>query len=251
MPRRSRNLLDKILCHHMVQGINKEYIFETNEEKDKYLELLRKYYKQFETNIIAYCIMNNHVHMMLYSEKIQNISKFMKQVNSTYAMYYNKKKDRVGYVIYRDRFKSLPIMTREQMYTCMKYIHMNPVKAGIVEKEEQYKYSSYHDYLNQTGFVNKEILEFVFSSSKNYIETFRTIEYKNLNTHNKKSNLEEILNHFLIHEKTNLSEIRKNQLLIQKFMNHLNSNQYQFSKLEIARILKISRATLYRRLYEK
>lgn len=235
----------------MVQGINKEYIFETNEEKDKYLELLRKYYKQFETNIIAYCIMNNHVHMMLYSEKIQNISKFMKQVNSTYAMYYNKKKDRVGYVIYRDRFKSLPIMTREQMYTCMKYIHMNPVKAGIVEKEEQYKYSSYHDYLNQTGFVNKEILEFVFSSSKNYIETFRTIEYKNLNTHNKKSNLEEILNHFLIHEKTNLSEIRKNQLLIQKFMNHLNSNQYQFSKLEIARILKISRATLYRRLYEK
>lgn len=250
MPRKNRKLLDKIVCHHMVQGINKEYIFETKEEKNKYLQLLKKYYQQFEIDIIAYCIMNNHVHMMLYSNKIQNISKFMRQVNSIYAMYYNQKKDRVGYV-YRNRFKSVPIMTREQMHTCIKYIHMNPVKAEIVEKEEQYKYSSYQDYLNQTGFVNKEIIKFVFGSLENYIQTFKSIEYKELNTHNEKPNLEEILNHFLIHEKINLSEIRKNQVLIQKFMQHLNSNQYKFSKTEIAKILKTSRTTLYRRLYEK
>lgn len=250
MPRKNRNLFDKILCHHMVQGINKEYIFETNEEKEKYLELLKKYYKQFEIDIIAYCIMNNHAHMMLYSQEIENISKFMKQVNSIYAMYYNKKKNRVGYV-YRNRFKSVPIMTREQMYTCIKYIHMNPVKAGIVEKEEQYKYSSYHDYLNQTGFLNKRILKFVFDSSENYIETFKSIEYKNINLHKDKHNLEKILDNFLIREKINLSEIRKNKMLIQKFIKHLNSNQHEFSKIEIAQILKISRTTLYRRLYEK
>lgn len=250
MPRKSRNLLDKILCHHMVQGINKEYIFETDEEKDKYLGLLKKYYMQFEIDIIAYCIMDNHAHMMLYSEKIQNISNFMKQVNSIYAMYYNKKKNRVGYV-YRNRFKSVPIMTRNQMYTCIKYIHMNPVKAEMVEKEEQYKYSSYKDYLNQTGFVNKEILKFVFNSSENYIEKFKSIEYKNLNLDEENHNLENILNNFLIHEKVNLSEIRKNKMLVQKFMNHLSSNQYNFSKLEIAQILEISKATLYRRLYEK
>lgn len=233
----------------MVQGINREYIFETNEEKEKYLALLKKYGKQFEIKIIAYCIMNNHVHMILDTERIQNISDFMKQVNSIYAMYYNKKKERVGYV-YRNRFKSIPIMTREQMHTCIKYIHMNPVKAEIVKKEEQYKYSSYNDYLYQTGFINKEIIEFVFNSSKNYIETLKAIKYKNLNTHNEKSNGEEILNDFLIHEKTNLLEIRKNNQLIQKFISHLNSNQYKFSKLEIAQILEISKATLYRRLHE-
>lgn len=237
------------MCHHMVQGINREYIFETNEEKEKYLALLKKYGKQFEIKIIAYCIMNNHVHMILDTERIQNISDFMKQVNSIYAMYYNKKKERVGYV-YRNRFKSIPIMTREQMHTCIKYIHMNPVKAEIVKKEEQYKYSSYNDYLYQTGFINKEIIEFVFNSSKNYIEILKTIKYKNLNTHNEKSNVEEILNDFLIHEKTNLLEIRKNNQLIQKFISHLNSNQYKFSKLEIAQILEISKATLYRRLHE-
>ncbi len=249
MPRKSRKILEKIVCHHMVQGINREYIFETNEEKEKYLALLKKYGKQFEIKIIAYCIMNNHVHMILDTERIQNISDFMKQVNSIYAMYYNKKKERVGYV-YRNRFKSIPIMTREQMHTCIKYIHMNPVKAEIVKKEEQYKYSSYNDYLYQTGFINKEIIEFVFNSSKNYIEILKTIKYKNLNTHNEKSNVEEILNDFLIHEKTNLLEIRKNNQLIQKFISHLNSNQYKFSKLEIAQILEISKATLYRRLHE-
>ena len=88
----------------MVQGINKEYIFKTNEEKNKYLELLKKYYLEFEIDIIAYCIMDNHAHMLLYSEKIQNISNFMRQINSIYAMHYNKKKDRVGYV-YRNRFE--------------------------------------------------------------------------------------------------------------------------------------------------
>lgn len=189
----------------MVQGINKEYIFKTNEEKNKYLELLKKYYLEFEIDIIAYCIMDNHAHMLLYSEKIQNISNFMRQINSIYAMHYNKKKDRVGYV-YRNRFESVPIMTREQMYTCIKYI----------------------------------------SSLENYIKIFQNIEYKNLNLDRESYNIEKLYKNFLLCEEITLSEMRKNKILIQRFMNYLNLNQYKFSKTEIARILKISRATLYR-----
>lgn len=231
----------------MAQGINREQIFETNEEKSKYLELLKKYYLQFEIYIIAYCIMDNHVHLLLYSEQIQNISKFMKQVNTIYAMYYNKKKDRVGYV-YRNRFESVPIMTRNQMYTCIKYIHMNPVKAGIVKKESEYKYSSYNDYLNQTGFVNQKILKFVFNSSENYIETFKNIKYENLSLKKENDNIEKICSDFLLCEKTTLQEIRKSKILIQKFVRYLKLNQYKFSKVDLAKLLKISRATLYRRL---
>ena len=182
MPRKSRNLLGEILCHHMVQGINREYIFQTNDEKKKYLELLKNYYLQFKIDIVAYCIMDNHAHLLMYSKGIQNISNFMQQVNLLYAKYYNKKKERVGYV-FRNRFKSVPIMTREQMYQCIKYIHMNPVKAGIVKKEDQYEYSSYQDYFNRTGFVNDKLLKFVFNSSENYIEKFQEIEYKDLNLH--------------------------------------------------------------------
>lgn len=250
MPRKSRNQLDQILCHHMVQGINRECIFQTNHEKKKYLELLKKYYLPFKIYVIAYCIMDNHAHMLLHAKEIQNISNFMKQVNSIYAMYYNKKRDRVGYV-YRNRFESVPIMTREQMYRCIKYIHMNPVKAGIVKDEGEYKYSSYHDYLNQTGFVNEQILKFVFSSSENYIEKFQKIEYKNLNFDKQNPDIEKLLKDFLRNEGVDFWQAKKNKVLVQKFISYLNSNEYQYSKSEIARVLPISRATLYRWFYEK
>ena len=248
MPRNSRKLLGEILCHHMVQGINKEQIFKTKEEKKKYLFLLKKYYQHFDVEIIAYCIMDNHVHMLLYSEKIQNISNFMKQVNSIYAMYYNKKNNRVGYV-YRNRFKSVPVMSREQLYTCIKYIHMNPVKAKIVEKESDYKYSSYNDYLNKTGFIHEKILKFIFSSSDNYIEKFQSIEYKNLEKENKY--LKEALNQFLVEEKIDVQYILKDTNCIKRFICYLILNNYEVLKKDIAGLLGISKSTLYRKLNDK
>ena len=248
MPRKARNLLGNIICHHMVQGINKEYIFQKDEDKEKYLKLLKKYYKNFNVQIIAYCIMDNHVHFLLYSERIQNISNFMRQVNSEYAKYYNLKRDRVGYV-FRNRFESVPIMKIGQLYTCIKYIHMNPVKSEIVVEEKDYRYSSYNDYLNKTGFINEKILRLVFNSSNNYLEIFNSIEYEKINTEKEKIDTEKVLKEFLFKERKRFKEIQKNKVLIQKFISYLISNQYQFSKKELARALKMSRATFYRRLY--
>ena len=164
MPRTGRKLLNGKICHHIVQGINREYIFNEKEDKNKYLDLLKKYYIEYKIDIICYCIMDNHTHLILYSDNIKNISAFMGRVNSIYAMYYNKKYNRVGYV-FRNRFKSILIMTREQLYACIKYIHMNPVKANIVKRESEYKYSSYNDYLNKSGFLNQRILYFSFLKS--------------------------------------------------------------------------------------
>lgn len=245
MPRNSRKLLEKIVCHHMVQGINKEHIFEVEKDKNKYLNLMQKYYKQFEVDVIAYCIMDNHVHLILYSDKIQNISSFMKQINSIYAMYYNKKKQRVGYV-YRNRFKSVPIMNKEQLYTCIKYIHMNPVKAKIVEKESDYIYSSYNDYLEKTGFIHEKILKFIFNSSDNYIEKFQSIKYKNI--YKEKADLDEALNEFLLKEKIDFRQMLKNKNYIKKFICYLTSNDYEFLKKDISKLLGISKSTLYRKL---
>lgn len=247
MPRKSRYLLGETICHHMVQGINREYIFNTNENKRMYFDLLKKYYQQFYIQIIAYCIMDNHAHFLFYSEKIQNISNFMRQVNSIYAKYYNKENERVGYV-YRNRFDSVPIMKQEQLHTCIKYIHMNPVKVGIVKKEEEYFYSSYKDYLFKTGFINEKILKFVFDESENYIETFKSIQYKELGFEKEKICINHILNQFLIQKGKSLETMKKSKELIYEFVNYLNLNQYQFSKVELAKILGISRATLYRKL---
>lgn len=161
MPRNARILLEGKICHHIVQGINKEYIFEEKDDKNKYLSLLKKYYKKYNIDIICYCIMDNHTHLILYSNSIKNISSFLEIINSAYGRYYNKKHNRVGYV-FRNRFKSILIKTRKQLCTCIKYIHMNPVKANIVKRESEYEYSSYNDYINNSGFLNQRILDFLF-----------------------------------------------------------------------------------------
>lgn len=245
MPRKSRKLLDGKICHHIVQGINKEYIFKEDEDKKKYLNLLRKYYKDYEIDIICYCIMDNHAHLILYSANIENISTFMRKVNSIYAMYYNKKYDRVGYV-FRNRFKSILILTREQLYVCIKYIHMNPVKANIVKNEDKYKYSSYNDYLNKSGFLNQQILNFLFLKPKNYIEKFKSIPYKDI--YDYKVILKDILDNFLRQENICLNQLKEEKNLLEKFISYLNSKNYEYSKQELANILGISRATLYRKI---
>ncbi len=249
MSRRNRDLLGEIVCHHMVQGINRELIFQEEEEKEKYLSLLKQYYLKYNIDIIAYCIMNNHAHLMLYSSQIQNISNFMQKVNARYAMYYNKRKNRVGYV-FRNRFKSKPIINQKQMYTCIKYIHMNPVKANITKEEGKYKYSSYNDYINKTGFLNTRILKFIFNSPENYIKEFKSIEYQNLNFENEKISLKKPLREFLTKEKIKLEQLRNDKVLLQKFICYLISNQYKFSQKELSNILDISVTTIYRRLHK-
>ena len=230
MSRRNRDLLGEIVCHHMVQGINRELIFQEEEEKEKYLSLLKQYYLKYNIDIIAYCIMNNHAHLMLYSSQIQNISNFMQKV--------------------RNRFKSKPMINQKQMYTCIKYIHMNPVKANITKEEGKYKYSSYNDYINKTGFLNTRILKFIFNSPENYIKEFKSIEYQNLNFENEKISLKKPLREFLTKEKIKLEQLRNDKVLLQKFICYLISNQYKFSQKELSNILDISVTTIYRRLHK-
>lgn len=145
MPRIPRQLLKAYFYHIITQGINKEYIFNNEKYIKKYIELLYK--KKIGTiSIIAYCIMNNHSHLLIYSEKIEDLSLYMHNVNTAFAKYYNTEMERVGYV-FRDRYKSESIDNISYLIKCINYIHNNPVKAGIVKTCDEYKYSSYKEFL--------------------------------------------------------------------------------------------------------
>ena len=98
-----------------------------------------------DVKVISHCVMDNHVHLVAEIKEMKELSKFMHKVNTLYAMYYNKKYDRVGYV-YRDRYKSQAIYSEKQLYTCINYVHNNPVKAAICKHPSEYKYSSYNDF---------------------------------------------------------------------------------------------------------
>ena len=150
MPRISRQNINTSFFHVMVQGINKKYIFDKENEIKYYIKLINKLKQKYNVEIIAYCIMNNHAHMLIRTEKVQNLSKFMQSLNTNYAFYYNKKHNRVGYV-FRDRFKSQGIYTEKQLYSCIRYIYNNPVKAGMCKKASEYMYSNYKENFYNLG----------------------------------------------------------------------------------------------------
>ena len=151
MPRIPRNYLETTFFHIMSQGLNKNFIFENPMDKKYYIDVMYKLKEEHGVNIIAYCIMDNHTHLLLETGNLQELSKYMQRLNTKYGKYYNKKYSRVGYV-FRDRYKSEGIYSERQLYSCIKYIYNNPVKAGICSQAEQYQYSN-------CKFIEREMTE--------------------------------------------------------------------------------------------
>jgi REP element-mobilizing transposase RayT len=157
MPRRARREHETSFFHVIVQGIEKKFIFNRKEYIERYIDLL--FYekeKNKKVRILAYCIMNNHAHILLGVENVKSLSEYLRVVNARYAMFYNNKEQRVGYV-FRDRYKSEPIYNHDYLYKCLAYIHLNPVEAGMVDEPNMYKYSSYNDYIKKTGIAWRSV----------------------------------------------------------------------------------------------
>ena len=113
--------------------------------------------------------MSNHAHFIINSESVEDMSKYMHKINVIYAMYYNNKNRRVGYV-FRNRYYTQEIKSRIQLYNCLKYVDNNPVKAKMVNKIGEYKYSSYNEFLGNKEIITDESIIKLFSSKNNYIE---------------------------------------------------------------------------------
>lgn len=101
----------------------------------------------------AFCLMDNHIHLML-SEGIEDVSRVMKRITVSYVHYFNKKYKRVGH-LFQDRFKSEVVEQESYILSLARYIHQNPVKAGIVEKPSDYRWSSYNCYLDENNYFAK------------------------------------------------------------------------------------------------
>ncbi len=114
--------------HIVVKGISGEYIFRKKEYMEKYKYLLKENLINHQVNILAYCIMNNHAHILLYTEEKREMSNFMQKTNISYAKYYNYYEDREGYV-FKGRYYTQNILSLKQLYNCLVYIHKNPIKA--------------------------------------------------------------------------------------------------------------------------
>lgn len=250
MSRVAREKYKSGFFHIIVQGINKEYIFEKEKDKEKFLFFMKKYYNHYKIKIISYCIMDNHAHFIIYSEDNTQISAYMHKINSIYAIYYNKIHNRVGYV-FRDRFKSQYIYDRDYLLKCIKYIHLNPVKAKIVKTEKEYKYSSYQDFVDKKGYIDDFIIKLIFLSN-DYITLFNgidDIDIEVLDIENNNENLDNAIKFYLKTNNLTIKEIKSNKENLYNFISKLVSKGYK-QKL-IADKLKISSSQVSKILKRK
>lgn len=248
MPRKSRKDISSKFLHIMVQGLNKEYIFNEEQEIRKYLKFLSEGTKEFNVRIIAYCIMNNHVHLLIFTEDITEISNFMRKINTKYGIYYNKLHDRCGYV-FRDRYRAEEIYTRAHLLSCINYIHNNPVKAEMCKNKSDYTYSSYNDYIYKKGFINNELIDRCFLSYgidyenilENEYETFKFIDCEE----NSKDIQEKIIREFLEKENVTIDQLKDSKNSLKNLIVKLYI-EYNLTQKEIGERLGINKTKINR-----
>jgi REP element-mobilizing transposase RayT len=154
MPRQARNKSESGIYHIMLRGINKQVIFEDDEDYLKFLETLQAYKEVSGYKLHAYCLMSNHLHLLLKVEK-EALDVIIKRIAGSYVYWYNWKYKRKGH-LFQDRFKSEPVESDEYFLTVLRYIHQNPVKAGLCRSIDEYKYSSYNQYIKGAKVVDTE-----------------------------------------------------------------------------------------------
>ncbi len=144
MGRGPRNLYPGAYYHVYNRGVNKQKIVFDNEDKNLFIQLLCKSIREYDANLISFCLMDNHFHLFLQT-KLPNLSNAMWFFSSRFAYLINEKYNRVG-PLFQGRFKSRDV--QEELYgkVLLRYIHNNPCDAHIVSAADQYKWSSFNCY---------------------------------------------------------------------------------------------------------
>ncbi len=147
MSRQPRMKSDTGLYHIYFRGINKQNIFEEEIDYQKHKELLFLIKQELDFKLYSFILMSNHVHLLFQEKEAGASTTAMHKLLTSYAGWYNKKYSRNG-SLFGERFASKPIEEDKYLFSLVRYIHQNPIRAGVVSKLNNYKWSSYHDYLS-------------------------------------------------------------------------------------------------------
>jgi len=128
--------------HVIVRGNNRSEIFCAEEDYLFYLEKLQLACEKHGCNVHAYVLMTNHVHLLITPCTVQSLSKALQMLGRYYVQYFNFRYRRTG-TLWEGRYKATLIDTEAYLFTCMRYIELNPVRAGMVSLPSEYSWSSY------------------------------------------------------------------------------------------------------------
>lgn len=167
MARQSRQICESGVYHLMVRGVNRAEIFVDDNDRYYYLNTLARIKTEESIVILGYCLMPNHVHL-LGKDDGNNISKFMQRLNVSYSRYFNTRHQRVGH-LFQNRFRSEAVEDDDYIMNVLRYIHLNPAKAGMSVQPDSYHWSSCRVYYGEADLLpnltNTEFILGLYSES--------------------------------------------------------------------------------------
>lgn len=176
MPREARRKSLSNVYHCMLRGINQQDIFFEDKDYLVFQNIIKKTKKVYLYQLYSYVLMPNHIHLEIKDEN-QKLSQIIHSIATSYAIYFNKKYERKGH-LFENRFQSKNVESVYYILNLVRYIHQNPLKAGIC-KMERYQWSSYFDYFNNTRtreeeeiVDTKEVFNMFLSSKQESKERF-------------------------------------------------------------------------------
>lgn len=148
MPRNKRQKSSTNTYHIVIKGADRQLIFAEEKDYHKYLDFLSYFKSECNFELYAYCLMSNHVHLLIRHSDEISLETIFRRLNTSYAIWYNMKYNRTG-ALQNNRYYSEPIETVQNLLNVIVYIHLNPFKAGL-EKQlgTSYLWNSFHDYKN-------------------------------------------------------------------------------------------------------
>lgn len=254
MPRKSRVISSTGIYHIVLRSINQHIIFEEDLDYQKFLFILSDCKASFDIDIYAYCLMDNHVHLLLFSSA-NNLSSFFQSIGTRFVHWYNSKYSRTGH-LFQDRFFSVAVESATQFLATIVYIHNNPVEAHMCRFPSEYRWSSHNAFYGEKNpLVNisysydiagsKDLLLKYFSSASITYDNFQFVD-----------SIHQSARHFITDEKalyifksiTHLSSTSDTSLL-----NRVTRNEYirelhlaGLTHKQVARLMDVSISTVKR-----
>ncbi len=141
MPRSARLIIDNSIHHVMTRGNQKQKTFLNSSDYQKYIEILKHYKNKFWFKLFGYCLMPNHVHLIIKIRKGRNLQKIIQGLNQTYTIWFNKKYSKVGH-LWQGRYKDMLLQNNNYLINCIEYVEFNPVRAKLIKEPSSYLWSS-------------------------------------------------------------------------------------------------------------
>lgn len=225
------------IYHIMLRGIDGRNIFIEYEDREKLLYYLFRAKEIDGFELYGYCLMDNHIHMLI--KESEELGQSIKRITVGYVQWHNKKYGRTGH-LFQNRYKSEAVEDERYLMAVARYIHQNPMKAKMVNKIEQYEWSSYKDYIasfnGQPTEINTELIAGYFNTQDSFIEYMsksnedKFLEYEVKNEYTDKE-LKRIIDNIVdVKSITELPKIERDEIIF---------NIYQTTGASIRQLSKV------------